>query len=79
MGLIKNYLTLTKTKQRKALLDILETGLDAIQPKNVLEKTFVREGNALNIKEQRLNLDSYERVFLIGFGKGSAQINFRTC
>ena len=75
MLLVKNYSSLVKTEKRKALLDILESGLDAIQPKNVLEKTFVRNGNQLSVKENKINLPDYNRVFLIGFGKGSAEIS----
>jgi len=63
MGFIKNYNELATTPQRKIVLELIETALESIQPEKVLENFSIED------------LDKYERVFLIGFGKGSAKIS----
>lgn len=75
MQFIKNYASLNTSTQRKIALDLLDTALTAIAPKNVLEHSFVRNGDTLSIASETIDLDRYKRVFLIGFGKGSAQIS----
>lgn len=63
MGFIKNYNELAKTPERKIILDLLETGISAIQPEKILNKFSVS------------NINNYENIYLIGFGKGSARIS----
>jgi glycerate-2-kinase len=75
MGFIKNYSELSTNGNRKVVLDLIEEGLASIQPKNVLNKEFLIENSSLKIKDSTLNLKDYERVFLVGFGKGSAKIS----
>ncbi len=47
----------------------------AIQPERVLAEALKGEGDTLIIKNKKLRLSKYERVFLIGFGKGSARMS----
>ena len=75
MGYIKNYSELAITDERKLVLDLLETAISSIQPQNVLDKSFVLEKSELKIKDKKINLKDFERIFLIGFGKGSAGIS----
>lgn len=75
MPFIKNTDTLGTTPQRKVALDLLEQAFTSIQPKNVLEHSFIRRGNVLKVSSQEINLDAYKRVFIIGFGKGAAGIS----
>ena len=63
MGFIKNYNELATTPERKIVLDLIETAISSIQPEKVLENFTLED------------LDRYERVFLIGFGKGSAKVS----
>lgn len=63
MGFIKNFNELATTPQRKIVLDLIEAGISAIQPEKVLGNFSIP------------NLDTYENVYLIGFGKGSARIS----
>lgn len=63
MGFIQNYKELVTTFERKIVLDLAEAALSSIQPERILE----------NFKIE--NIENYERVFLIGFGKGSARIS----
>lgn len=72
---IKNFESLAKTPQRKIVLELLETAFQSIQPDHVLEHNFVVEQSLLTIADKKFNLDNYNRVFLIGFGKGSAGIS----
>lgn len=74
MGFIRNYQELAHTPQRQIVLDLIEAGLSSIQPREVMDKNFVLEGNKLRISNTELNLDDFEKVFLLGFGKGSARI-----
>ncbi len=63
MGYIKNFEKLATTPQRKIALDLIEAAISSIQPEEVL-KDFKIE-----------NLEQYQNVYLIGFGKGSACIS----
>src|SRR5258708_4163251 len=72
--LIQNYETLNTTPQRKIVLDLIEAALEAIEPKKVLAKTVTLENDVLKIQQNTYDLKKYERIFLIGFGKGSAGI-----
>lgn len=77
MVYIKNSDQLNKTPERKVVLDLIEAALASIQPERVMNESFVFSGNTLKIQDQEFNLDSFERIFLIGFGKGSAGISKR--
>ncbi len=70
--LIKNYESLATTEQRKILLEIIEAGLTSIQPEENFKKTVKLEGSNLSILDSNYNLDDFEHIYLIGFGKGSA-------
>lgn len=73
--IIKNKKDLASNEARKIALDLLEAGLTAIQPENILEENLKEEDGILFIKNKRISLGKYERVFLIGFGKGSAEVS----
>ena len=72
MGFIKNYKKLNTSPQRKIVLELIESALESIQPEHVFKTHFKLERSVLKILDQTYNLDDYERVFLLGFGKGSA-------
>lgn len=74
MGYIKNYNQLASTPQRKVVLQLVETAFSAIQPKNILQTHFRLEGDALSVLQKKYNVSDYEKVFVIGFGKGSSGI-----
>ncbi|MCL6096840.1 MAG: DUF4147 domain-containing protein [Patescibacteria group bacterium] len=75
MPLIKNFKSLSITSQREIVLKVIEAGLEAIQPKKVLRKSFLVQGSSLTVKDKEFNLKDYNRIFLVGFGKGSAGIS----
>ena len=74
MGLIKNYSELAINGQRKIVLDLIETALLSIQPQKIMSENFVLEGPTLKIQNEKVDLESFKKVFLIGFGKGSGRI-----
>ncbi len=76
MRLIKNFDALNKTPQRKICLELIETALSSIQPYKVIQKKFSFSNNILSIQNISVNLNEYQRVFLIGFGKGSAKLSY---
>lgn len=75
MGLIINYSELAINEQRKVVLDLIEEALVSIQPQNILSKNFIRQDDLLTINDKKINLNDFERTYLIGFGKGSAKIS----
>lgn len=75
MPFIKNFDNLAKTPQRKIVLELLEAALQSIQPDHVIEHNFSVTNDLLRIVDKEFKLSDYKRVFLIGFGKGSAGIS----
>lgn len=75
MPYIKNYSDLAITHDRSIVLDLIEAAIDSVQSENVLKKNFSLEQNALKIQNRIFDLSGFERVFLIAFGKGSADIS----
>lgn len=57
------------------MLEILESGLAAIQPEKVIRKKIYIQGNILTIAENQFDLRQFENIYLLGFGKGSAGIS----
>lgn len=72
MGYIKNYDTLASNDNRKVVLDLIEEAYRSISPVEVFKTDFSLTGKVLKIKDKSFDLNNFERVFLVGFGKGSA-------
>ncbi len=73
-NIIKNYKNLAKDKKRKDILSIIEAGLHSIQPIEVLEKNISLKENILSIKNKKYDISKYKRIYILGIGKGSADI-----
>ena len=71
---IKNKKHLAKTKLRRDVLEILEEGLNAIQPEFVLKNKIKINKNYLIIDTEKINLNNFNKIGIIGFGKGSLEI-----
>lgn len=69
MGFILNKEELATSKQRREALDILETGLEAINTEKILRRKVSLKEGILNIDGYFLNLRSYEKIFFVGIGK----------
>src|SRR5258705_9828421 len=72
MGYIKNYDTLASNDNRKVVLDLIETAYASIAPDEVFKKDFSLENKILKIQGKTFDLNNFDRLFLVGFGKGSA-------
>ena len=72
MGYIKNFDQLATNENRKVVLSLIEEAFSAIQPQVVFENNFSVHDQTLKILDKSFDLSNFERVFLIGFGKGSA-------
>lgn len=72
MKVIKNYDSLATNENRKTALDLIESAFASITPDEVFKANFSFSDNILKLTDQSFNLDEYERIFLVGFGKGSA-------
>lgn len=70
---IKNFDQLALTPQRKIVLELVEEALSSIQSENIIENSIKIDGSILTIKDKAFDLSAFDRVFLIGFGKGSAK------
>ncbi len=77
MGLITNYDELAVSPERKIVLDVVNAGLESVQPEHVVQKNFSLHDNQLKIIHKTFDLSQFENVYLIAFGKGSAGISKR--
>ncbi len=73
---IKNYDTLASTDERKLILDLIDTAIIAIQPEEVINNHFTIKNDHLYVQKKEFNLQTFKRIFLLGFGKGSGEISF---
>lgn len=68
---IVNFTALATTSLRRDALSIAEAAYDAIDTREVIAKNCHLDDAVLSIAGQTYNLDAYEHVYLIGFGKAS--------
>ena len=73
-NLISNARSEQNRKARKIALDILESTLKASNPKNLVKKQIHRKGNLLKFASLIINLDDYDRIYIIGAGKASGSM-----
>lgn len=66
---IKNFNTLAQNKVRKAVLEIAEAGLKAIDTEKAVKNGVVLDGDILKVKDKQFDLAGFERVFVVGVGK----------
>lgn len=69
MSLIQNKDVLAVTDMRKVALEIAEAGLEAIKTERVIENNVRLVGEELFIQDQKIDLQSIERLFIVGIGK----------
>ena len=65
--IIKNFDDLATTDKKKDCLEILESGLQAANPENIIQK-FVRP-NEIKINGKTFNLEKYSNIYSVAFGK----------
>lgn len=69
LPIIKNRNELSTTSLREDALQILEEGLLSVATENVIESQIVLKDGDLCIKDARICLGLYKRVFFVGIGK----------
>lgn len=69
---IKNFDELAVTKERTDMLTIMESAYEAIDTKVIINQNLRLNGNILTIKDNNFNLDAFDHIYLIGFGKTSS-------
>src|SRR5664279_6493638 len=72
MGYVKNYDTLATNDNRKVVLDLIEAAFTSVAPQEVFKQNFSLNGDILKIQDNTYDLSKFDRLFLLGFGKGSA-------
>ncbi|MFB5647687.1 MAG: DUF4147 domain-containing protein, partial [Candidatus Nitrosomaritimum yanchengensis] len=65
--IIQNYDELADTDKKRHCLDILEAGLEAADPKNIIPKFVTPEQIKINGKE--IELSDFSNIYTIAFGK----------
>ncbi len=65
--IIRNFEDLATTDKKKDCLEILESGLQAANPENIIQK-FVRP-NEIKINGKTFNLEKYSNIYSVAFGK----------
>ncbi|HMR55505.1 MAG TPA: DUF4147 domain-containing protein, partial [Candidatus Doudnabacteria bacterium] len=75
--IIKNFLQLSTTPNRKQVLRILEAGLEAINTEQLMHEQFAYDKNAdiLYINHQAFPLKDYDNVVVVGAGKMVAKVS----
>ncbi len=60
------------TSMRKEALDIFHASLKAVDPVNAVKRFLKKNDNKLSVKDTTYDLNSYDNIYLIGFGKAAA-------
>nr|MDO8089396.1 glycerate-2-kinase family protein [Candidatus Sigynarchaeota archaeon] len=56
---------------RKIVLDLIESALRAADPKTAVKKNLILKGDKLTVNEKTLDLESLNRIYVLGGGKAS--------
>lgn len=72
MGYVKNYDSIATNDSRKLVMDLVETAFASVAPHEVFKSGFSFDNKILKIQDKSFDLNNFDRVFLVGFGKGSA-------
>jgi hydroxypyruvate reductase len=65
--IIKNFDELATTDKKKDCLEILESGLQAANPENIIPR-FVTP-NEIKINNKIFNIEKYSSIYSVAFGK----------
>ncbi|MEW6506418.1 MAG: glycerate kinase [Bacteroidota bacterium] len=60
------------TKLQEDLHHILNSAINSVKPARLIQSSVMLEGNFLLVNNYKINLDLYNRVFVLGTGKASA-------
>ncbi len=68
---IRNARELATTPERKAALLLLDAALQACDTTRVMEESVALANHSLRIKDQEIDLRIYDRIYVVGGGKGA--------
>lgn len=71
--LITNQKELAQTPQRLDALAILSAGFEAVRTEGVVKRAISLENGILRIAHRQMDISIFDRIFVIGFGKASAE------
>lgn len=74
MGFIKNFSSLAKTPDREKILTLVESAFTSIQSAYVTKEQVLLQQNQLHVQDTIYDLSKFDRIFVVGFGKGSGSI-----
>jgi glycerate-2-kinase len=69
----KNYDELATTPNRKLALQLIASGLDAIDTEKVILNSLKLENNLLKIQGQSFDLTNFKKIKVVGFGKSGGK------
>ena len=69
--IIKNIDALAKNKIRSDALEIVEAGYEAIKIEDIYKSQISLNNDILRIQEQEFDLNKYNKIYVVGVGKGS--------
>ncbi|SDJ93164.1 glycerate 2-kinase [Halovenus aranensis] len=72
--MIRNRDALARTPTHGVALDAIEAGIEAAHPETVVTETVSLSGDTLSIADERYDLDSFERVLVLGGGKPAGAV-----
>jgi len=67
--IIQNFDELANTDKKKQCLEILESGLQAAAPKNIIPKYV--SPKEIKIGHEVINIENYSNIYSVAFGKGA--------
>lgn len=70
--IVQNFDDLATSTLRHDALTILESGLRAVETRQVIESQVQLDGGTLHVSGHEYDLNAYERVYLFGIGKCAA-------
>lgn len=72
--LIENGQTRRDRALRGAVISSIEAGITAVDPRTVLERSLVLDGDILKIKDQSFDISRFNDIFILGAGKASGAL-----
>jgi len=71
---IKNFEELASNKHRREALELVEVAYNAIDSEKLIRENIKLDGKSLAIKGQIFNIENYEKIYVIGFGKVACKV-----
>jgi len=72
--LLRNVETSLNRKARRIALDVIETTLDAVDPKNIIKSKISLCKDKLHVNGRVFDLASFNKIFVVGGGKASGSM-----